>query len=132
MYNQTAQHHYYGGGKLIGEIVVKEGATYTQTFETAAWFRKYALIPGTYPVYRFERDRDVMFLANVPGTCTDAYLGTLWGGVAVGKDTSGPREIGKVDDCPLYVTFQYYEPNRDSVEVLTKYLSYQGGEYRQL
>ena len=83
--------------QVVGHIHLIRDLHEDDTFECAAWYRTHELPAGTYPVTLIEYPYGgwKLILADVPTVITAAYFGTLFGGVAVGKDQTGPREIGR-------------------------------------
>ena len=98
-------------GAIVGTFQIEPGTRRTEHYECAAWFREHEFKPGLYEVrlavrllsevvdmdpYTVEEcARDCTLVVTAPTVIVDAYLGTLFGGVAVGKDQTGPREIGR-------------------------------------
>lgn len=108
-------------GRVVGHITIPAGVIKRELYECAAWYRDHALTPGTYPVtlnirsrgtwtgerwIEFERDCYLTAL-DVPSTIVGAYLGSLFGGVPIGPDRTGPREIGQPSTCHHRVGFAY-------------------------
>lgn len=113
----TREHH----GRVVGHITLGQGLVKRQLFECAAWYRDHEFTPGTYPVtlnisklHTWNGERTILFerdcyltALDVPTTIVAAYLGTLFGGVAVGPDRTGPREIGQPSSYHWHVGFAY-------------------------
>lgn len=113
----TREHH----GRVVGHITIPPGVIKRELYECAAWFRDHALTPGTYPVvlnirhlntFNGERTVEVgwdcyLTALNVPSTIVAAYLGSLFGGVPIGPDRTGPREIGQPSACHHRVGYAY-------------------------
>lgn len=82
--------------RLVGKLLVAESVTMRESYETAAWFRDHKVFPGEYAVYAKPNGHGQLFYAAVLSTqITDAYLGSMYGGVAIGQDTASPKEIGR-------------------------------------
>ena len=83
---------------LAGKLHVTEKPfTLRESYETAAWYRDHLVTPGDYLVWAKSNGHgQLMFCAEVDTKITAAYLGSMYGGVAVGPDATGPREIGKL------------------------------------
>lgn len=97
-------------GRVVGHLTVGEDhKPLEETFETAAWYRMHKPTPGVYPITleRYAHGGFSLNARDVPCTVTAAYLGTLWGGVAIGADTTGPREIGKATTRTIPCGFKY-------------------------
>ncbi len=90
-------------GKIVGTLVVThETKPIDEHFETAAWYRRWQPDAGEYPVMKHKAgDGSWVLTSRVPCKCTDAYLGTLYGGVQVGRDTYSATMIGKIDTLPV-------------------------------
>lgn len=66
----------------IGTLTVEEPTEYTdRSFETAAWSRTMMLTPGTYDL----TTDGYWAMATIPGTITEDYFASLWGGVPISK-----------------------------------------------
>jgi hypothetical protein len=105
----------FNKGDVIGHLTIGEGVKETEHYEFAAWYRDHALTPGVYPVVivdvgyesyfdeaKIPRDDPRRYsytaIAVIPSVITGANLGTYFGGVPVGKDTAGEREIGRASE----------------------------------
>ena len=97
-------------GRVVGHLTVgADHPAIEETFETAAWYRMHKPAPGVYPITltRYAHGGFTLLACDVPCIVTDAYLGTLWGGVAIGADKAGPREIGKATTRAIHCGFKY-------------------------
>lgn len=96
----------------VAMLIVEEPSEHDQSYETAAWYRRHQLKPGSYPVivgYAYSQNNCERHLrVKVDSTITAAYLGTLYGGVAIGTDTAGAAEVGKDDSYVLTVGRCFY------------------------
>jgi hypothetical protein len=94
---------------LVGRLRLTAPFVRRELYECAAWFRDHQLQPGLYPVIAARirgigpKNGDMQLACRVPTTIVAAYFGTLWGGVAIGPDQSGPREVGKASEYVLHV-----------------------------
>jgi hypothetical protein len=90
----------------IGVLKVTVPFTQMQNYETAAWYTEHEIQPGTYPVYYSASGGRAGLLVKLNTKVKSCYLGTLYGGVAVGKDTYGQSRVGKSDtlsqSCGFY------------------------------
>lgn len=107
--------------QVVGYLTIPAGIVKRESFECAAWYRDHALVPGVYPVtlnisklWDWNGERTVLFerdcyltALDVPSTVVAAYLGTLWGGMPIGPDKAGPREVGTASTCHEHVSFGY-------------------------
>lgn len=113
----TREHH----GRVVGHVTIPPGVVKREHYECAAWFRDHALTPGTYPVtlridklHTWNGERTIelaqdcyLTALDVPSTIVAAYLGSLFGGVPIGPDRTGPREIGRESTTHHRVGFAY-------------------------
>lgn len=79
-----------GLSRRIGTITLTEPRTFTEQFETAAWYRLIACEPQTVPLYSDGYWSSWGFV----GTVTSADFTTLYGGVRIGG-RNDEREVGK-------------------------------------
>jgi hypothetical protein len=73
------------------------GGKLRENFDVAAWYREYECPPQAADVFlsRNPEGWPSVVTYAVEGICVDAFLGSLCCGMPIGKDTEGPREIGK-------------------------------------
>ena len=79
-------------GCQVGWCKVNKPWTYTQHFETAAWYEEHTTKPGIYPVSLAKGDyfpHHVYLLSQVEAEVTDDWFPALWGGNPIGTTTRG-------------------------------------------
>lgn len=90
----------------IGALDVSTAFTHLQQYETAAWYTEHEAQVGTYPVYYVINGGRAGLIVTLSTKIKSCYLGTLYGGVSVGKDTYGQSRVGKSDSlsqsCGFY------------------------------
>lgn len=83
----------WNAATVIGSVVVTEPFEGTQHYETAAWYTKHQIQPGTYEV-RLD-DRGIVRV-GYDTVITDEYFPTLLGGVPLrGGQPDGKPNVGK-------------------------------------
>lgn len=104
---------------VVGTILIEPGRRETEHFEYAAWYREHEFKPGLYPVtlhirrtWNSDTKQDcaedcTLVADDVPTTIVAAYLGTHFGGVSIGPDKAGPREIGRASSKHLRLAYGY-------------------------
>jgi hypothetical protein len=85
----------------VGSVSVPAGIRVRyQGYETAAWWEERELRAGEYALMLDARNN---LTARVPGTVTDAYFPSLWGGVPI-AGTDPRRGVGGATEHWLHVS----------------------------
>lgn len=79
----------------VFQVSLVEPRTFTKTYETAAWYRNIECQPQEHIITAAWGLGSWYWGYSMSGVVTSAYLGAMFGGVPVGADQSGPREVGK-------------------------------------
>lgn len=125
-------------GSVVGTITITAVVTEDEHYECAAWYRRHEFVPGTYEITLVEKSRSSpvssdprvpwqkyvdhyqLVAKDVPTKIVEAYFGTLYGGVAIGTDRAGPREVGKDATRNLNLGFSYKLETLDAYSFWTK------------
>lgn len=110
------------GTYVVGLLHLSERQTFTQTFETAAWYQEVIVEPGDYPVTASWWQGHWYFSATLPGIKGGSNFDSLLCGVPVSTN----RDQGKGDP-----TTYPYSLGRDydlAYRLLRQSLSYGGGD----
>ena len=99
----------------IGTLTVTSPFTQMQSYETAAWYTEHEVQVGTYPVYYVISDGRAGVVVTLKTKVKSCYLGTLYGGVSVGKDTYGQSCVGKSDTLTQSCGFYSYSSDKTLV-----------------
>lgn len=66
----------------VGTINVSKPFEETDSYECAAWYKKWETDTGVFPIYENDEGR---LIAKIPATCTGSNFTSLFGGVACGS-----------------------------------------------
>lgn len=77
----------------VGTVTLDEPYEDNYSYETAAWYTNYSLMPGTYDVYGTYENNPLypqkkelsLFTEEIEGVITSENTQSLWGGVAIGS-----------------------------------------------
>ena len=87
----------YSNPKKIGTLTLSEPHIYTIQYETASWYTKVEVQPGTFDlIATFQYKRAYWIMVGLPGRITEEYMPSTFGyGLPIG-DGRRPERIGQV------------------------------------